>query len=393
MHLLTRLIIFLFLILTHQNVFPESQHSSSLLDRIGVGKRRPPVVDKLSEDELLFLTETFFRVEDSLKDKFDNKSAKPDLFIAEGITSALSNNPNEIVLAKALADLAGSLNKQQLLNLRALSETLASKIREQEPPDRDLRLLALIERSEWLTYIIEGKLPPPSSLPQSKDEQAFERFKKEFTEAKKAVNERNREILDYVQEAKGGNSDAKKWLRNKLDMKSFATFMQGQKDFGGETLFGDVAEAMVWDDKDLGAKYHDFTKKDGKVVRVVVGKAPRQHAKQLGEYLDKERRNLDAFSLSPTRQSPKESEVINLAGTQLPASATLASKALPVFKGACVDCHKNRLIPMSNFIDAADMVRSGAMPQNRTLTDLEKNTLIDFFLSAEPKEPFLELIR
>ncbi|MFM8269649.1 MAG: hypothetical protein ACKN9V_05610, partial [Pseudomonadota bacterium] len=214
-------------------------HGSTLLEKIGTTKRRPPVLDKLSDDELLFLSENFFRVEESLKLRYDDKSAKPELFIAEGITAALSPDGKETGLAAALADLAGSLNKKQVDLLRTQSEDLAAKIREQEPADRDLRLLALIERSEWLTYIVRGETPPASSLPQSKDEEAFQRFKKEFQDAKKKVNQRNQEILDYIQEAKGGNSDAKKWLRQKLDMKSFSTFMKGQKDFGGDALFQD----------------------------------------------------------------------------------------------------------------------------------------------------------
>ncbi|NBX76943.1 MAG: hypothetical protein EBQ92_10350 [Proteobacteria bacterium] len=376
------------------NLFSENQHGSSLLERIGSTKKRPPVTDRLSDDELLFLTENFFRIEESIKERFDNKTEKPGLTISDGITTALSQEPKETNLAAALADLAGSLNPNQIAGLRNASEALATKIREQEPKDRDLRLLTLIERSEWLTYIIKGETPPASSLPQPKDEEAFERFKKEFRLAKKEVNKRNRQILDYIQEAKGGNKDAKQWLRQKLDLKSFATFMKGQKDFGGDTLFEDVAEAMVWDDKELGAKYHDFTDQSGKTRRVVVGKEPKKHAKQLGDFLKKEGNGLSGFRLSPTKLQPKESEVVNLSGTNItPQPTSLATKALPIFKQACVACHRDQQIPITSFSNAAALVRTGEMPQNQVLNDAEKRALIDFFLSNEPKEPFQQLIR
>jgi hypothetical protein len=394
MRFFSALIVF-FLILASVPVFPESQHNSILLERIGSAKKRPPVTDRLSEDEILFLTDNFFRIEESVKERYDNKTEKPDLTIADGISSALSSDAKETVLAAALADLAGSLNKNQLRSLQKESEALASKIREQEPRDRDLRLLTLIERSEWLTYIVSGRTTPPSSFPQPKDEEAFERFKKEFKLAKKEVNKRNQQILDYIQEAKGGNKDAKQWLRQKLDLKSFATFMKGQKDFGGDALFEDVAEAMVWDDKELGAKYHDFTDQEGKTARLVVGKEPKKHAKQLADFLKKEGERFERFSLSPTRLKPNESQVINLSGTKLatPQSNSLATKALPVFKQACVDCHRTQQIPISSFANAATLVQTGEMPQNQALSESDKKALIDFFLSNEPKEPFLQLIR
>jgi translation initiation factor 2 beta subunit (eIF-2beta)/eIF-5 len=386
--------IVIFLSIASVTAFSESQHNSTLLERIGSTRKRAPVTDRLSEGESLFLTENFFRIEESIKDRYDNKTEKPDLTIAEGITSALSKAPKETILATALADLAGSLNKTQLENLQKVSEALAAKIREQEPKDRDLRLLALIERSEWLTYIVRGQTPPTSSLPQPADEEAFERFKKEFKLAKKEVNQRNRQILDYIQEAKGGNKDAKQWLRQKLDLKSFATFMKGQKDFGGDALFEDVAEAMVWDDKDLGAKYHDFTDQKGNPIRLVVGKDPKKHAKHLADFLKKEHGRLGSFSLSPTRLKPNESQVVNLTGTRpVPPATSLATKALPVFKQACVDCHRTHQIPISSFSNAATLVQTGEMPQDRALSESEKKALIDFFLSPEPKEPFLQLIR
>jgi hypothetical protein len=351
------------------------------------------VTDRLSEDENLFLTENFFRIEESIKDRYDNKTEKPDLTIADGISSALSKDPKETILAAALADLAGSLNKNQLENLKKVSEALATKIREQEPRDRDLRLLTLIERSEWLTYIVSGQTPPTSSLPQPKDEEAFERFKKEFRLAKKEVNKRNRQILDYIQEAKGGNKDAKQWLRQKLDLKSFASFMKGQKDFGGDALFEDVAEALVWDDKELGAKYHDFTDPKGSPMRLVVGKDPKKHAKHLADFLRKEQ-GRGSFSLSPARLKPNESQVINPSGTRItPQSNSLATKALPVFKQACVNCHRTQQIPISSFSNAAALVETGEMPQNQALSESDKKALIDFFLSNEPKDPFLQLIR
>jgi len=383
-----------FLFLASIPVFSEVQHSSTLLERIGTAKKRPPVIDRLSEDETLFLTENFFRVEESIKDRFDNKTSKPELYIADGITSALSSDAKETVLAAALADLSGSLNKNQLEALRKTSEELASKIREQEPADRDLRLLALIERSEWLTYIVTGQTPPASSLPQPKDEQAFERFKKEFKEAKKDVNKRNRQILDYIQEARGGNTDAKQWLREKLDLKSFATFMKGQKDFGGDELFQDVAEAMVWDDKELGARYHDFINPAGKVTRLVVGKEPKKHSRQLWDFLQKEGDRFSGFSLSPKKLQPRDSDIVNLSGTRLsPKPISLATKALPVYQRACVDCHRAQRISISSFSDAAAMVQSGEMPKNQTLSESDKKALIDFFQSNEPKGLFLQLIQ
>jgi hypothetical protein len=171
--------------------------------------------------------------------------------------------------------------------------------------------------------------------------------------------------------------------------------MKGQKDFGGDALFEDVAEALVWDDKEIGAKYHDFTDPEGKTARLVVGKEPKKHAKQLADFLKKEGERFERFSLSPTRLKPNESQVINLSGTKLatPQSNSLATKALPVFKQACVDCHRTQQIPISSFANAATLVQTGEMPQNQALSESDKKALIDFFLSNEPKEPFLQLIR
>ena len=80
-------------------------------------KKRPPVTDRLSEDEMNYLTENFYRAQESIQARYDNKPKKPQLFVADGITAALSQRSSEEVLASVYADLLGSMNKTQILEL------------------------------------------------------------------------------------------------------------------------------------------------------------------------------------------------------------------------------------------------------------------------------------
>jgi len=365
-------------------------------------KKRPPVTDRLSEDEMNYLTENFYRAQESIQARYDNKPKKPQLFVADGITAALSQRSSEEVLASVFADLLGSMNKTQILELQQKSETLAHSIREQAPEDRDSRLLTLVERGEWVGYILKGKTPPPSSLPLPKDEQAFQNFKKVFLEEHEKVNTANRELLDKIELAKSGDKRAKNDLRNRLDLKSLVPFLQGQSQSGGQALFQNVAEALVWKD-DQGTKYHDFANSEGKSIRLVVGQTASDHARQLSSFLKKNPKRLSGFSLSPVSLTSANPEQINLTGkpqlqsqnqnesNQL-STTPLATRALPIFARACAQCHRTNRMVIENFGAAAQAVRNGSMPQPpQTLSDQEKATLIEFFLSSEPKTGFTAL--
>ena len=172
-----------------------SEHDSDVEKGVEGTKKRPPVTDRLSEEELDFLTQRFFRAEDSVSQRFDNTKNHPELFLPEGITAVQKEPFNETTVAKALAELSGSLNEKQLENLEIESRKLAGTIRNQDPKDRDSRLLVLVERSEWLSFILKGETPPSESLPQAKDERAFNAFKKEFLGALKEVNNKNKKII------------------------------------------------------------------------------------------------------------------------------------------------------------------------------------------------------
>ena len=253
--------------------------------------------------------------------RFDNKKFFPELFLPEGITAVQKEPFNEATVAKALAELSGSLNEKQLENLEIKSKRLAGTIRDQDPKDRDSRLLVLIERSEWLSFILKGETPPSESLPQAKDERAFNAFKKEFLGALKEVNKKNKEILALIEEAKNGNETAKKTLRQKLDMKSMPDFLKAQNAFDGKALFEKTAEALAHIDKE-GHRYHDFRDKDGKLARVVAGKTASEHVNQLSDFLRKNPERLSGYSLAARPIASGRPELINLTGKPLPPPKT-----------------------------------------------------------------------
>lgn len=387
----------------------ETDHSSpGALEQAG-SKKRPPVSEFISDNEIQFLGQYFFRSEDSLRERYENPSAKKELFLPAGITSVLTEPPNEAVIAQVLAELSGSLNTTQLKSLKKKAQELASEIREKNPKDRDTRFLALTERAEWLTYIMAGETPSTDSLPTPKAEKAFENFKSNFLASQKEVNEKNKEILAKLSEAKNGNKDAKTWLRERLDMKSLTQFMQGQKASGGEQLFEDTAEAIVWKDA-KGNKYHDFGDSDGRVKRVYVDNSPKEHAKQFGDFLNNTAA-LKGWSISRTNLTAGTPEIVNLTKKTLPAgpaspaqssaspagntqptpAGSLTAKATRIFANNCVDCHRRDGNPITDFALAARLVQSGSMPRGKRLSAEEKGALIQFLAGPEPKDHLLEI--
>ena len=391
------------------SVQAETDHSSSGSAEQAGSKKRPLGSEFISDNEIQFLEQNFFRSDESLRERYENATAKKDLFLPAGITSVLTEPPNESVIAQVLAELSGSLNKTQLDSLKKKAQEITSDIREKNPKDRDIRLLALTQRSEWLTYIIGGQTPGTDSLPTPKDEKAFENFKAKFLAAQKEVNEKNKEILAKISEAKNGNKDAKTWLRERLDMKSMTQFMQGQKASGGEQLFEDTAEAIVWKDSS-GNKYHDFGDADGRVKRVYVDNSPKDHAKQFGEFLNNSA-GLKGWSISRTNLTAGTPEIINLTKKTLPSNPTsssqsskptggnsqaipsgsLTTKATRIFANNCVACHKRDGNPITDFALAARLVQSGSMPRGKRLSEEEKGALIQFLAGSEPKDHLLEI--
>ncbi|NBX92063.1 MAG: hypothetical protein EBQ85_02390 [Proteobacteria bacterium] len=393
----------------------EIPHTSTAETEAAGNKKRPSSSEQLSSDELEFLQSGFFRVEESLRERYENSKDHKNLFLPAGITAALTAPGDESVIAAVLAELAGSLNMKQIEVLMNKGRTLASQIREQTPKDRDARLLTLAERSEWLAMILRGETPGAESLPLAKDEKAFERFKQEFLTAQKSVNNKNKDILSKIDEAKNGNKDAKKWLRDNLDMKSFTTFLSGQRESGGEKLFEDSAEALVWKD-DQGNKYHDFTDPNGRFRRVYVASSPQEHAKAFGDYLQKNKAKLNNWALSPRRLEAGTPEIVNLTSKQAPKPTPSASGATPhpagptassaptptpqgnlnqvataIFRTNCVDCHVKDGTPITDFQMAADLVRSGSMPRNKRLSAGEKSALIEFLTGPSSKEALIQM--
>ena len=389
-----------------QPAFSE-EHINDLLPQQAT-KKRPVDLNKISESELKFLSSQFFRAEESLIRKYENKEKKPEVFLPFAITKALSNENEEGMIARVLAELTGSLNKNQINQLKETAQTLAKQIRSNDPDSRDNRYLALVERSEWLGYIIAGQLPPNDSLPTPKDEQAFSKFKKEFLEAYQKVGEDNKVILEKIELAKT-DARAKQWLRDRLDTASFSDFMRGQKESGGDKLFEDVAESVVWKD-DLGQKYHDFVRPEGTSRRVYVGKSASENAKALGDYLTKKPNPLKGFSLSPQKIDPKTAEVVNLTNQPIaPApqrpnqvasqgSAPSFAQAVQVFSSKCRSCHLNNDIQMRDLGEAVQRIQSRGPermppPGAPALSSAEQAALIKFFESNEPKDRFFEAVQ
>jgi len=399
-------LIFVLFFSTFPVLSEQSVHNDSTEKDLVGKKKRPPVTDKLSEEELAFLVDSFFRVDSSIQERFDNKGKHPDLFIPEGITALQKEPTSETVLAKALAELSGSLNEAQLEFLQKESKKLSSSIRDQDPKDRDGRLLALAERSEWITYIFAGETPPSDSLPQAKDEKAFQAFKKEFLAALKTVNQKNKDLLGLIEEARRGNETAKKNLRSALDLKSLPTFLKAQNDFGGSQLFEHTAEAVAQINPE-GIRYHDFKDGEGRTARVVVGKTPQEHAQNLSRFFKDSPERLGGYSFVSRPFSSGNPELINLTGKPVnvspPAagagtsSATvespLAKAARPIFQSKCAACHKGKGMPIFNFSEAADLVELGEMPKPPAppLSPQEKSALIRFFRSGESKGDFTRM--
>lgn len=392
------------------------EHVNDLLPASSA-KKRPVDLDKISETELKFLSTQFFRADESILKKYENKEKKPDTFLPVALTKALSNESDESMMARVLAELTGSLNKKQIETLKETAQSLAQQIRASDPQDRDDRYLALVERAEWIGHIIAGEIPPSESLPTIKEEQAFAKFKKEFIEAYQNVAKENRKVLEKIELAKT-DSKAKQWLRDRLDTASFADFMRGQKQSGGDQLFQDVAESVVWKD-DVGQKYHDFVQSEGQGKRIYVGKSAEENAKALGDYLLKKPNPLKGFSLSSQKIDPEKAEVVNLTKGPIisappppPAPAPQATppaqtqsapvgsltRAVSVFTQKCRECHINNHVNMRDLPEAVQRMQSRGserMPPAGApaLTPDEKAALIQFFDSGEPKTPFFEAIR
>lgn len=377
------------------------EHNQSTIE---TPKKRPVDPNRISSAELDFLSKHFYRAEESLKERYENSDKKRELFLPSGITSVLSKEGDERVIAGVLAELTGSLNETQVESLQTKAQKLAQKIRQQDPEERDDRLLTLLERSEWLGFILKGNTPPNESLPSPKDEEAFKKFKKEFLAAYKEVAKKNKTVLENIEKAKIGNKEAKTWLREHLDTKSFARFLQGQKESGGDQLFEDVAEAVVWKDTQ-GNKYHDFQDADGRVKRVYVENNPKDHANGLSRFLKESPSSLNGFSLA-RKIEPGTPEVINLSKSTIQSSpvqtnpaanptgqTSLASQALAIYKQNCTGCHLRENVQIADFRTAAKRITMQGNqrmppPGSPELTPQEKDILIRFFTSNEPKTGF-----
>jgi len=305
MALSNRFVFFVFLsfCISFTSIFCEEHQNGT--PKTGPLKKRPVDLNKISESELAFLSESFFRAEESVLAKYENKEQKPEVFLPFAITKALSKDNDESMVAGILAELTGSLNMNQIEKLKNSSQALAREIRASEPESRDDRYLAIVERAEWLGYVMEGGTPPIESLPTAKEEQAFAKFKKEFLESYKSVAQKNKTILDKIELAKT-DGKAKQWLRDRLDSTSFTRFMKGQLESGGEQLFQDLAESVAWKD-DQGQKYHDFVQSEGKAKRIYVGKTASEHSKNLSSFLSKNADSLKGFKLSSKKNRPQKS--------------------------------------------------------------------------------------
>jgi hypothetical protein len=223
-----------------------------------------------------------------------------------------------------------------------------------------------------------------------------------LVDAYKEVTKKNKKVLENIEKAKIGNKDAKTWLRENLDTKSFARFLQGQKESGGNQLFEDVAEAVVWKDAQ-GNKYHDFQDTNGKVKRLYVGASSKDHADHLAKFLKESPSSLEGFSLA-RKIEPGTPETINLTKAPLQSSSTknapspiqstsLAAQALPIYQQNCVGCHRRENIKITDFGEAVRRINLqgvGRMPpqDSADLSPQDKETLTRFFLSNEAKTGF-----
>jgi len=367
--------------------FSDTRHTD-LVNSIQTQKKRPPVTDNLTPEEVLFLTKGFFRAEESIQIRFNDKSKNPELFLPEAITSATKAPRNEESIAKIFAELSGSLNLKQIEKLKEDSAELTQLIRDKEPTDRDLRLLTLIERSEWLGYILEGKTPPASSLPSSSEEKSFADFKIEFLKHHKEVVDNNKEFLKTLDEAKKGNKTQKEKVRSQLDFKSLGTYLEGQVEFGNEDLAKDLSQAIVWKD-DSGNHYHDFSSADGAVnKRVFVSESSSQNLNQLLDFWSSKASKVNgkALTVSPTKILNPNLETVNLTGKPVkgvnnsPQNPS-TQNAQALIQAKCTSCHRhtNGFNPGDNAL-AVQNLKSGAMPQDPiTITPEERALLIDYF--------------
>lgn len=381
-----------FLLIIGPRAFSESQHSN-LLENIQKHKKRPPVTDTLTPDEFLFLTKGFFRAEDSIQTRFNDKSEKPEFFLPEAITSALSEPKKEDPIALIFADLSGSLNLKQISKLKEDSMELAKAIREKEPTDRDLRLLALIERAEWMGHILEGKIPPAESLPLPSDEQAFAQFKKSFLVHHEEVMKKNQELLKAIDEAKNGNKTQKQVVRSRLDFKSLQPYLQGQVDFGNESLAKDLTQAITWKDE-AGNFYHDLNDSPGtQPTRIFVSEKPSENLSQLLGFLGGKSGTTSNGPLTVKAKAFNDQtfKSINLSNKPILGSTSggrtagsgnsesLRVRAQTIIQQNCISCHESGISP-DQFARAKREVESGSMPKDpESLTPDEKNTLIQFF--------------
>lgn len=380
---------FLAFLLASGSVKSEIRHSE-LLNTIQTQKKRPPKTDTLSAEEVLFLTEGYFRSEDSIEDRYNNQSKKPELYLPSAITEALKNPKSEASIAEILADLSGSLNLKQISKLKDDSAELAQVLRDKEPVERDLRLLALIERSEWIGYILEGKLPPASRLPSADDEKAFQNFKEEFLKSHEQVMKTNKELLEAINEAKSGNKTQKERVRKELDFNSLEQYLKGQVEFGGEALAQDLAQAISWKDE-AGNFYHDVTSKDGQdTKRVFVSELPKENLSQLMTFFKKQQTNpsQNPLRISPTKFTHQDFENVNLTGSPLKGtslstelSQSLRSRAKALVQGKCVSCHYHSGgISADQFSQAYSFLQSGRMPKDPVrVSPEEKKLLLEYF--------------
>lgn len=381
-----RLSILSFLLVTELSI--AGTRHNDLVDSIQKQKKRPPVTDNLTPEEVLFLTKGFFRAEESIQNRFNAKSNNPELFLPEAITSTKKDPRNEDSIAKVFAELSGSLNLKQIEKLKEDSAELSQLLRDKEPADRDLRLLTLIERSEWLGYILEGKTPPAGSLPSASEERAFSGFKTEFLKHHKEVVDKNKEFLKAIEEAKKGNKTQKEKVRSQLDFKSLAPYLEGQVEFGNEELARDLSQAIVWKD-DSGNHYHDFSSVDGAVnKRVFVSESPSQNLNQLLGFWSSEASKVNGkpLTVSATRLSNPNLETVNLTGK--PAKGVNISPPNPSTQNAqaliqakCTRCHAhtNGFLP-EDYSKAVINLTSGNMPRAPfTITPEERALLIDYF--------------
>lgn len=381
----------LFLLVASSLAVSEDRHSD-LLESIQKQKKRPPVTDTLTQEELLFLTTGFFRVEESIQARYNNKAKKPDLFVPEAITSALIEPKKEDPIAAVFADLSGSLNLKQISKLKEESAELAQAIREKDPADRDLRLLALIERAEWVGHILEGKIPPPESLPSPADEKAFAQFKKAFLASHEQVMKKNAALLKAIDEAKKGNKTQKEVVRSLIDFKSLDPYLKGQVEFGNQALAQDLTQAITWKDE-AGNFYHDLADGTGaNTTRVFVSNKPSENLSQLSNFLGSksaQTRNGPLF-VRPNAFAGKNFKTVNFTGAPLLGSqpteqsgsnqggpGSLAARAQTVISQNCLSCHD---VSPDQFDEAKRRVQSGNMPKSPGfLTPEEKSLLIQYF--------------